>query len=225
MCGRFTLRTPTHRLAEAFGVRDLPNLAPRYNIAPSQDVAAVRRAEDGDGRELVLLRWGLVPYWAKEPAIGNRMINARAETVAEKPAFRAAFRRRRCLVAADGFYEWQKTADGKKQPWFIRLADDAPFAIAGLWERWKSPQGDAVESCTLITTEANETLEPIHDRMPVILAPDAWDAWLAPESASAGALTALLRPYTGDGLTAQRIGRLVNDPRSDEPACIAPLEG
>ena len=225
MCGRFTLRTPAHRLAEAFGVCDLPNLAPRYNIAPSQDVAAVRRAEDGDGRELVLLRWGLVPYWAKDPAIGNRMINARAETVAEKPAFRAAFRRRRCLVAADGFYEWQKTADGKKQPWFIRLADDAPFAIAGLWERWKSPQGDAVESCTLITTAANETLGPIHDRMPVILAPDAWDAWLAPESASAGALTALLRPYTGDGLTAQRIGRLVNDPRSDEPACIAPLEG
>ncbi len=225
MCGRFTLRTPAHRLAEAFGVRNLPNLAPRYNIAPSQDVAAVRRAEDGDGRELVLLRWGLVPYWAKDPAIGNRMINARAETVAEKPAFRAAFRRRRCLVAADGFYEWQKTADGKKQPWFIRLADDAPFAIAGLWERWKSPQGDAVESCTLITTEANETLGPIHDRMPVILAPDAWDAWLAPESASAGALTALLRPYTGDGLTAQPIGRLVNDPRSDEPACIAPLEG
>ena len=218
MCGRFTLRTPAHRLAEAFGVRELPNLRPRYNIAPSQDVVAIRRA--ADGRELVSLRWGLIPFWAKEAAIGNRMINARAETAAGKPAFRAAFRRRRCLVAADGFYEWQKTDGGPKQPYFIRLADDAPFAIAGLWERWSAPDGEAVESCTLLTTGANDLLRPIHDRMPVILAPAAYDAWLDAEAPSA---EALLRPYPAGEMTAYAIGRLVNDPRTDAAACIAPL--
>ena len=219
MCGRFTLRTPAHRLAEAFGVRELPNLRPRYNIAPSQDVVAIRAADDGT-RELVSLRWGLIPFWAKEAAIGNRMINARAETVAEKPAFRAAFRRRRCLVAADGFYEWQNTDGGAKQPYFIRLADDAPFAIAGLWERWSAPDGAAVESCTLITTDANDLLKPIHHRMPVILAPADHDAWLDAEAPSAAAL---LRPYPADEMVAYAIGPLVNDPRTDEPACIAPL--
>ena len=220
MCGRFTLRTPAHRLAEAFGVRELPNLRPRYNIAPSQDVVAIRRA--ADGRELALLRWGLIPSWAKQAAIGNRMINARAETVAEKPAFRAAFRHRRCLVAADGFYEWQKTDGGAKQPYYIRLADEAPFAIAGLWERWTPPDGDAVESCTLITTAANDLLKPIHDRMPVILAPADNDAWLDAEAPSA-ALGSLLRPYPADEMAAHAIGRLVNDARTDEAACIAPL--
>ena len=137
MCGRFTLRTPAHRLAEAFGVDALPNLAPRYNIAPTQDVVAIRHADDG--RELTMLRWGLIPGWAKDPAIGARMINARAETVAEKPSFRAAFRQRRCLIAADGFYEWRTTAEAPKapkQPYYIRLESDAPLAIAGLWERW-----------------------------------------------------------------------------------------
>ena len=218
MCGRFTLRTPAHRLAEAFGVRELPNLRPRYNIAPSQDVVAIRRA--AEGRELALLRWGLIPFWAKDAAIGNRMINARAETVAEKPAFRAAFRRRRCLIAADGFYEWRKTDGGAKQPYYIRLADDAPFAFAGLWERWAPPDDDAVESCTLITTAANDLLKPIHDRMPVILAPSDHDAWLDAEAPSA---EALLRPYPADDMIAVPIGRLVNDPRSDEAACIAPL--
>ncbi len=218
MCGRFTLRTPAHRLAEAFGVRELPNLRPRYNIAPSQDVVAIRRA--AEGRELALLRWGLIPSWAKERSIGNRMINARAETVAEKPAFRAAFRRRRCLIATDGFYEWRKTDGGAKQPYYIRLADEAPFAFAGLWERWAPPDEDAVESCTLITTAANDLLKPIHDRMPVILAPFDHDAWLDAEAPSA---EALLRPYPADDMIAYPIGRLVNDPRSDEAACIAPL--
>ena len=204
MCGRFTLRTPAHRLAEAFGVRELPNLRPRYNIAPSQDVVAIRAADDGT-RELVLLRWGLIPFWA------------------EKPAFRAAFRRRRCLVAADGFYEWQNTDGGAKQPYFIRLADDAPFAIAGLWERWSAPDGAEVESCTLITTDANDLLKPIHHRMPVILAPAAHDAWLDPDEPPPAALESLLRPYPADEMVAYAIGRLVNDARTDEPACIAPL--
>ena len=222
MCGRFTLRTPAHRLAEAFGVRELPNLPPRYNIAPTQDVVAIRHAADGVGRRLVLLRWGLIPSWAKDLAVGNRMINARAESVTQKPAFRAAFHRRRCLVAADGFYEWQKAQDGKKQPYHIRLKDDAPFAIAGLWERWHAPTQEVVESCTLITTSANDLLMPIHDRMPVILPAADYDAWLDPDPPSADELTALLRPYPSDEMTASPVDRLVNDPRNDAPACIAP---
>ncbi len=223
MCGRFTLRTPAHRLAEAFGVAALPNLAPRYNIAPTQDVVAIRHADAG--RELTMLRWGLIPGWAKDPAIGARMINARAETVAEKPSFRAAFRQRRCLVAADGFYEWRKTAEGPKapkQPYYIRLESDAPFAIAGLWERWRDPAGETVESCTLITTEANPALAPIHHRMPVILAAADYDAWLDPRPASAAALHDLLRPYPGAGMTAFPIGRHVNNVRNDDPGCIEP---
>ena len=224
MCGRFTLRTPAHRLAEAFGVDALPNLAPRYNIAPTQDVVAIRRGDDG--RELAMLRWGLIPGWAKDPAIGARMINARAETVAEKPSFRAAFRQRRCLIAADGFYEWRKTAEAPKapkQPYYIRLESDAPFAIAGLWERWRDPAGATVESCTLITTVANRELASIHHRMPVILAPADYDAWLEPRPASAAALHDLLRPYPGAAMTAIPIGRHVNNVRNDDPACIEAL--
>ena len=227
MCGRFTLRTPAYRIAEAIGVEVRANLQARYNIAPSQDVAAVRRAGGDGGRELVMLRWGLVPYWAKDPSIGGRMINARAETVAGKPAFRAAFRRRRCLVAADGFYEWQKRDGGAKQPYHIRLASDEPFAIAGLWERWRAPEsgnhgGEALETCTLITTAANRALAPIHHRMPVILPPAAHDAWLDPQPPSADALMALLAPYPADAMTAQAVGRHVNNARNDDPACIAP---
>ena len=220
MCGRFTLRTPTHRLAEAFGVDALPNLAPRYNIAPTQDVVAIRHADAGRG--LAMLRWGLIPGWAKDPAIGSRMINARAETVAEKPSFRAAFRQRRCLVAADGFFEWQKVAEGPKQPYYIRLESDEPFAIAGLWERWRDPAGETVESCTLITTEANAELAPIHHRMPVIISPADYDAWLEPHPASAEALHDLLRPYPGAEMTAFPISRHVNNVRNDDPACIEP---
>ncbi len=169
MCGRFTLRTPTHRLAEAFGVRDLPNLPPRYNIAPTQDAAVVRPGPEGEARELAMLRWGLVPSWSEGPSAYS-MINARAETVATKPAFRAAFRHRRCLVPADGFYEWQRV-DGGKQPYLVELASGEPFAFAGLWEHWEG--GDVIESFTIIVTEANELLRPIHERMPVILDPVA----------------------------------------------------
>ena len=214
MCGRFTVRTPAHRLAEAFGVDLRANLAPRYNIAPTQQVAVLR----GDG--FSMLRWGLVPSWAKDPAIGSRMINARAETVAEKPSFRAAFRQRRCLVLADGFYEWQKRSGGVKQPYYIRLADDRPFAFAGLWERWRRPEGGDLETCTIITTEANDALRPIHERMPVILPAADRAAWLDPGTAPREALQAMLRPYPGDAMTAFPISRLVNNVRNDEPACI-----
>jgi len=180
MCGRFAFYSPAEATAALFGAAGSLEVGPRFNIAPTQDIAAVRdREQKEDGRELVALRWGLVPFWAKDPAIGNRMINARAETVAEKPAFRAAYRRRRCLVLADGFYEWHR--DGSvKIPWYISLASEEPFAFAGLWEHWRSKETDeSLESATLITTQANEFLAPLHHRMPVILDADRAERWLA----------------------------------------------
>jgi putative SOS response-associated peptidase YedK len=213
-----------------FGFAERPNLAPRVNIAPSQEVAAVRLGpgEAGrGGRHFVWLRWGLVPSWAKDPGIGNRMINARAETVAEKPAFRAAFRARRCLLLADGFYEW-KTESGRKQPYRITLADAGPFAFAGLWERWADPQGGArggatIESCTIITTVANPRLKAIHPRMPVILDPAAVEPWLDPETPGAEA-RALLRPYPAEALIHYRVSPRLNSPANDDPALIEPLD-
>ncbi len=220
MCGRFTLRTPASELAEIFEVEARPNLAARYNIAPSQDIL-VTRAAGGEGakREFAMLRWGLVPHWAKDPAIGNRMINARAETVADKPSFRDSYRRRRCLVPADGFYEWRKSPDGAKQPYHIRLSGDAPFAIAGLWDSWRAPDGDFLETCSLITTEANSIIEPIHHRMPVILPRDAYHRWLDGQS-TPDALGALLRPYPSDDLAAFAVSPWVNNARHDDEACL-----
>ena len=223
MCGRFTLRTPAADLAEIFAVDARPNLAARYNIAPSQDILVVRATGGGGGREFAMLRWGLVPHWAKDPAMGGRMINARAETLAEKPSFRAAYRSRRCLVAADGFYEWRKAPDGTKQPYHIRLADEAPFAIAGLWESWRAAGAETLETCALITTEANRTVEPIHHRMPVILPPGAYQCWLDAQS-SPDALGALLRPYPPDDLVAFAVASRVNNVRHDDAACLDAVE-
>jgi len=217
MCGRFTLRTPAHRLAAAFGVDALPNLAPRYNIAPTQEIVAIRMTPAG--RRLVRLRWGLIPHWARDPAIGARLINARAETVAEKPSFRDAFRHRRCLIAADGFYEWQNCEAGPKQPYFIHLEKDPPFAFAGLWERWRG-DGETVETASIITTEASAALRPIHGRMPVILPPAAHDAWLGETPAERS--KTLLIPYAGADLRADPVARHVNNARHDDPDCLAP---
>ncbi len=178
MCGRFAFYSPSEATAALFGASGSVEVGPRYNIAPTQYVAAIRNDEEQQ-REIVMLRWGLVPFWAKDPAIGNRMINARAETVAEKPSYRAAYRHRRCLVLADGFYEWQRQGDGKV-PHFISLASGEPFALAGLWEHWKDKQtGDSLQTTTLITTEANEFMRPLHHRMPVVLEPASADEWLA----------------------------------------------
>ncbi len=178
MCGRFAFYSPAEATAALFGAAGTAGLGPRYNIAPTQDIAAVRDDKAGE-RELVALRWGLVPFWAKDPAIGNRMINARAETVAEKPAYRAAYRHRRCLVLADGFYEWQRGEEGKT-PFYISLASGEPFALAGLWEQWKDRQSDEVlETATLITMEANDFMAPLHHRMPVVLQPDTAGEWLS----------------------------------------------
>jgi len=178
MCGRFAFYSPSEAAAALFGASGSVEVQPRYNIAPTQYVAAVRNDEE-QRREIVMLRWGLVPFWAKDPAIGNRMINARAETVAEKPSYRAAYRHRRCIVLADGFYEWQRQGD-RKVPHFISLASGEPFALAGLWELWKDKEtGDSLQTTTLITMNANEFMMPLHQRMPVVLEPATADEWLA----------------------------------------------
>jgi len=218
MCGRFTMRTPGAAVAEVFGLPEIPFLQPRFNIAPTQPVPVVRKLP-GDGRQLALLRWGLIPHWADDPAIGNRMINARSETVATKPAFRGPFRNHRCLIVADGFYEWQKT-DGKKQPWYIRINDDKPFAFAGLWDHWDKGE-KPIESCTILTTDANEAVKPLHDRMPVILDRRDFDAWLDPRQ-DPKTLQTLLRPYPWEKMVVFRVDTLVNNPRHEDPRCVVP---
>ena len=232
------MTTPAQSMQRLFGfMGPLPNWPARYNIAPTQPVPIVRLApagREGDGaerqsgprRELVQVRWGLVPFWAKEIAIGAKMINVRAEGIAEKPAFRAAFRARRCLVPADGFFEWQATSRGKRPYWVGLKADasDAPalFAFAGLWERWtKAPDGVPLETCTIVTTEANRLLRPLHDRMPVVLAPADHPAWLDPATPPADAL-ALLKPYPAEAMTLHAVSARVNSVRYDDPFCIAP---
>ena len=222
MCGRFTLSTPAQTLQKLFDLPDVPELPQRYNIAPSEALATVRVPEGKAQRELTFLRWGLIPPWADDPAIGNRMINARAETAATSPAFRGAFRRRRCLVPADGFYEWQRVGR-RKQPYYIHMRDGSPFAFAGLWEHWKGPEGQVVESCTLITTEPSDLVRQVHDRMPVILAPRDYDLWLDPEVRDAEQLRALLHAYPAEQMEAFPVSQAVNSPANDDPACIAPL--
>jgi putative SOS response-associated peptidase YedK len=221
MCGRFTLRAPASVIAEQFSLFEAAPFTPAYNIAPTQPVATVVVAAPGVARELVWMHWGLVPSWAKDRSAGSRMINARAETVAQKPAYRAAFRRRRCLVLADGFYEWQRV-DGKKRPCFIHLHDDRPFAFAGLWEHWQGPEEETLQSCALVTTEANELMRPIHDRMPVILPEDAYARWLDPSLVVPESLLPLLRPYPGEAMEAYRVSTYVNSPTHDAPLCVQP---
>ena len=220
MCGRFTVRSNPNVIAKEFGLSGILDLIPHYNIAPTQLVAAVRSL-DGT-RELARLRWGLIPPWATELSIGSRMINARSETVATKPSFKKAFQSRRCLVVADGFYEWQKT-DDKKQPFFIRLKSDQPFGFAGLWER-NDRTGQPVETCTIITTTANEMMVPLHERMPVIIPPEQYDLWLDPEVKDVQQLERLLQPFPSDEMTAYPVSTLVNSPKNDLAACVEPLE-
>jgi putative SOS response-associated peptidase YedK len=226
MCGRITLRTPAVRLIEMFVLPGIPLLIPRYNIAPTQMIVCVRSAAGHAAlREAVMMRWGLIPFWAKDRAIGNRMINARSETVAEKPAFRQAFTRRRCLIPIDGFYEWQKLSGGKKQPWLIESHDEQPFALAGLWESWcpphdvsntaEEPQSaeSPLLSCSILTTSANEEMQPLHDRMPVILPADAWETWLNAETRPSQ-LSSLLIPAENGFLKTTPVPAIVNNPRN-----------
>jgi putative SOS response-associated peptidase YedK len=219
MCGRYTLRTTIDVLAEGFEIEEHPSsITPNYNVAPTQEVAAV--VEEDEKRKLEMFHWGLIPSWAKDPAIGNKMINARAETVAEKPSFRSAFKKRRCLILADGFYEWRKTDDGK-QPYYIKMQDDSPFAFAGLWETWDK-YGEEVRSGTIITTDANDLMTEIHHRMPVILHPENYEAWLDPGFDEKEALTSLLKPYPADAMEAYPVSRRVNKPSNNEPSVLEP---
>ncbi|MDV6032994.1 MAG: SOS response-associated peptidase [Phycisphaera sp. RhM] len=235
VCGRINLRTPaaawTQEFLPLWSDEEIAAKAaeyestPRYNIAPTQQVSCVRAAADGPRREWVMLRWGLVPSWADDLAIGNRMINARSETVHEKPSFKKAFASRRCLIPADGYYEWMKTADGK-QPYLIEPVDGGVLALAGLWERNRKIEGDdrPIETFTILTTAANETTRSIHDRMPVILDADGQAAWLEQDRDDPSSLRELLRPAPVDLLTAFPVSKIVNSPRNDVPECVERIE-
>lgn len=223
MCGRFTLSSDTETLTQTFLDFEMPEaMTPRYNISPTQDVAVIPNTE----HKVECFHWGLIPAWAKDPKIGNRMINARSETLAEKPSFRTAYKHRRCLILADGYYEWQKVPGARlKQPVYIRLKSQKPFALAGLWEVWQADRMDEpIRSCTIITCEPNALLETIHHRMPVILPPDSYVQWLSPEEKSGDALQPLLIPYPSEEMEAYPVSRFVNRPANNSPACIAPVQ-
>ena len=221
MCGRFTQRTDSKELARAFGVAAAPEAEPRYNITPFQEVLGVY--ESPEGREMRFFKWGLVPRWAKDASVGARLFNARSETVAEKPSFREAFRKRRCIIPADGFYEWRKEG-GRKQPFYFRMKDDSPFGFAGLWERWEGEAGAPVNSCTILTTEANEVLRPVHDRMPVIIHPEEYSLWLGAEAREGDLLREMLRPYPAGEMVGYPVSPLVNSPVSRGPELIEELQ-
>lgn len=233
MCGRFTFAAAPEIVAELFELREVPELTPRYNVAPTQLVATVLCESDparavrnvtASPRSFRMMRWGLIPSWADDPAIGSRMINARAETLSSKPAFRSAFKRRRCLILADGFYEWKKL-ERRKQPYHIRLRDGTPFAFAGLWERWSGADGVPVDSCTVITTEPNELLATVHDRMPVILNPVDYGTWLSVTDEDTDRVERLLRPYAAAKMEAYPVSTMVNSPSDDNARCIERLVG
>jgi len=220
MCGRFAFYSPHEAVTRLFGVADAPPIEPRYNIAPTQFIATVR--ETGGPREVAMLSWGLVPSWAKDKSIGARMINARAETLAEKPSFRNAYRRRRCLVLADGYYEWQRSG-AVKQPCFISFEGGEPFGMGGLWERWRDPSsGELLESCCIVTTTPSPPVLHVHDRMPVIVPPSAYSEWLDPKNEATERLGRLLAPCVLPGLQARPVGRRVNDARNQGPDLIEP---
>lgn len=221
MCGRYALYADGEQLAWRFGTPVPYPITPRYNIAPSQPILALRYNRDANTREWTHFTWGLVPHWAQDVSIGNRMINARAETLREKPAFRNAYRYRRCIVPVSGFYEWKK-AGRTKQPYFVRPTDDLPIGLAGLWETWRSPDGSELETCTIITTDANAVIQPLHPRMAVVLLPDAYEAWLSSDT-PLDALDRLLLPVPDDTLIAYPVSSRVNSPAHDDPSLVAPL--
>lgn len=225
MCGRYSQSQTGEAVADAFHLPSSPSVEPRYNIAPTQPVSAIVATPEKPEPQHHLLRWGLIPSWSKDPAIGSRMINARAETAAEKPSFRSAFKRRRCLIVADGFYEWKADLDSKaKQPYYFQLQEHDLFAFAGLWELWTDPQsGSELETCTILTTAANAVLKPIHDRMPVILPPEHYEAWLDPGFHDAKALQSLLQPYDAKAMQSYAVSKSVNSPKNDSPACLEPV--
>jgi len=231
MCGRYTLSSPVEVVADLFEITfpargaeqlTLPELHPRYNLAPTQEALVALVREPGAPRTLALLRWGLIPYWAKEASIGNRMINARADGVADKPAYRFSFKKKRCLIPTDGFYEWKKEGKGK-QPYLIRRRDHRPFAFAGLWSTWKSPEGGLVETFTILTTDANGVIRELHDRMPVVVDRADFGTWLDPKVDDKEKLQALLKPAPDEDFETVPVSRAVNSPAHDAPDCVEPL--
>ncbi len=221
MCGRFAYFVPYEQLTAHYGLTSAAPEFERYNIAPSQPILAVRQAQTGE-REATMLKWGLIPHWAKDPTIGNRMINARGETVAEKPSFRTAFKRRRCIIPASGFYEWGPSSAGK-WPYYITPTDGPLLSFAGLWESWRTPEGEALESCTIITTTANATLARIHQRMPVCLPEASYADWLDPEATSETCLK-LLTPLPDAAFDVRPVAKTVNNPRNDSAELVEPVE-
>ena len=217
MCGRFTLTTDIATVARVFHVEPTVQTTPRYNVAPTQEVVTILR---NGTAHLDMMRWGLIPSWAKDESIGSKMINARAESLAEKPSFKRLLHSKRCLVVADGFYEW-KQEQGTKIPMYITMKNHEPFAFAGLWDTWKSPDGELLRTCTLITTQPNEVVQPIHNRMPAILTPDARTEWLDPEIRDEHILLPLLAPYPADEMTARAVSRQVNNPKYDSAELLA----
>ena len=223
MCGRFALWAGREEIEAGFGVRLPAEPEAGYNIAPSREVAAVRASREGN-REAAFLRWGLVPSWAKDPNSGYRMINARADTVFQKPAYRAAIRKRRCLIPANAFFEWKRTEKGK-QPYLIRLRGEEVFGLAGLWERWQNREtGEVIESCAILTTRPNRAMQELHDRMPVIVAPQSYSLWLDPRVGEPDRIAPLLEPYPAEAMQMHAISREVNNPANDSPSLMRPLE-
>ncbi len=220
MCGRFVLNADGTTIQAHFSLSTTPEVQARYNIAPTQPIAVI---SNDAPQELTHYRWGLIPSWAKDPAIGSKMINARSETLDVKPSFKTAFKRRRCLIPATGFYEWPQMQSGGKQPHYIHLQDHALFAFAGLWEHWQSPEGDEIRTCTIITTEPNDVLATLHHRMAVILPPEHYEQWLSAEELPPAALMPLLQPYPSEPMRVYPVDTLVNNVRNDSPALIAPF--
>lgn len=223
MCGRYFLHSTAEQLTRLFGEMPMPMLQARYNIAPTQPVPVVRENPAGK-REVVLLRWGLVPGWSQGPDNRYSMINARAETVASKPAYRNALRYRRCLIPADGFYEWRAASDGK-QPYVLRAADRVPLALAGLWEHWQDDQGNELESCAIIVRAANRQMSPVHDRMPLVIAPSAFDLWLDVHAQKSQPIETLMAAQQPPDLEIFPVSRAVNSPRNDHPQLLEPIAG
>ncbi len=221
MCGRFSLSKPKKVKAKDLKIKqeEVDLLKSRYNIAPSNNIAAILNEKD---RHIEPLRWGLIPSWSKDESIGQRMINARAETLSEKPSFKGLLNKHRCLILADGFFEWAEATQGK-QPYFIHLKSNEPFAFAGLWSHWKSPEGKEIKTCTIVTCAPNALMEKIHNRMPVILDGGARDAWLDPENEAGSDLTKLLRPYPENEMEAYPVSKIVNSPQNDSEACLKPI--
>lgn len=219
MCGRFVTVIPADELRKIFDLIENPPVEPRYNVAPTQSVGVVRCCDESDHNRFDQLKWGLIPSWSKDSKMGSHMINARSETVAEKPAFRHAIKFKRCIVPVSGFYEWSHSGT-EKHPHFIHLADKSPMCLAGIWEHWKSPEGSEVESFSILTTSANKLVGKLHDRMPVILSPDTYGLWLNRNLHDVHALEPLYTPYPDDQMAYYQVPDLVNNARFDSPSCI-----